>query len=430
MSAPPSTGPAPVKPPAAAPAPGPGAPGGVVVGDGTTLRSRAARRWRASGWFVLVGAVVIVVMVALALIRTQPSGTPLAPDNPGPDGTQALARILEDHGVQVTYTRSVDDAVRAAREDTTLLVLPGPLPLTDHEATSLAGAPATTVVVAPDDSLLAAAAPGVEYAYGWSDTLTTARSGPDCVDPDAMAAGEMTTGGYGFEVLDDDPGTQVCFPLASTPRDPMAGSLVVLGEGGGDESARTVLVDDPTFLTNGHLASVGNAALAVRLLGRHPHLVWLLPDLGDDTQDTAAAGPGLFDLLPPGSGWVALWALVVAAFAIWWRGRRLGALVPEDLPVVVRSSEATLGRARLYRAGRSRGHAGAGLRAAAAERLARTLGVPRSAEPASLVAAVAQSSGRAAADVADLLYGPPPPDDAALVRLAQTLDDLEKEVRP
>ena len=57
------------------------------------------------------------------------------------------------------------------------------------------------------------------------------------------------------------------------------------------------------------------------------------------------------------------------------------------------------------------------------------LGLPRRAEPPAVVAAVAARSGRPGPDVAALLYGAAPADDAALVRLADDLDALEREVR-
>jgi len=39
---------------------------------------------------------------------------------------------------------------------------------------------------------------------------------------------------------------------------------------------------------------------------------------------------------------------------------------------------------------------------------------------------VSRATGRPAVEVADILFGPPPPDDAALIRLAQQLTDLEE----
>jgi hypothetical protein len=87
------------------------------------------------------------------------------------------------------------------------------------------------------------------------------------------------------------------------------------------------------------------------------------------------------------------------------------------------------GRARLYRRARARDKASDSLRAGARNRVAPLLGVPRGAPPAALIDAVAAQSRRTPPEVGALLYGAAPADDAALVRLADELDSLEREVR-
>ncbi|MGO3432431.1 MAG: DUF4350 domain-containing protein, partial [Cellulosimicrobium funkei] len=62
------------------------------------------------------------------------------------------------------------------------------------------------------------------------------------------------------------------------------------------------------------------------------------------------------------------------------------------------------------------------------DRLAHRLGLPRSADAPTVVDAVARATGRPGDQVAQLLYGPPPADDAALLELARHLDRIESEV--
>ena len=56
------------------------------------------------------------------------------------------------------------------------------------------------------------------------------------------------------------------------------------------------------------------------------------------------------------------------------------------------------------------------------------LGLPTDATPDELIAAVVVRTGADAAELSTTLYGPPPRDDAALVRLAGHLDTLEDQV--
>jgi len=270
-------------------------------------------------------------------------------------------------------------------------------------------------------TMLAQLVPEVGTDYGTATQGETRHAA--CNDPDAIIAGTVTASGSLVALAD---GVVVCFPAAGAAgTDAAPGAYAVVDQG----ERRVTVLADPTPLTNAALPDEGNAALVIRALGRHPHLVWYLPSANDLGIDAGAAGgPALTDLVPPVVPLLAAQALLVALAAAFWRGRRLGPVVTERLPVVVRAGETTRGRGRLYRRTRSYAHAAASLRAGTAARCAQRAGLPRSAGPTAVVDAVARSTGRAPADVDALLYGPAPDDDRSLARLAAELDHLESEV--
>lgn len=394
----------------------------VVTGDGTTGRGRTVHRWRRARWTLLVLGVLALVVAVLAVQRPVTSSTPFAPDNAQPNGARAVAQVLGRQGVEVRHVTHVADAVAAADAGTTLLVTPASM-LLPEQVDALAGVDADLVLLGADDMLLRAA---TGDAVGRSPGAAAPASAvePSCDLPLAARAGALDLA-PGLRAEDGAGAADVtlCWPVDGQAA---LARVELPGSGGG----RVVTaVDDPTFVTNGSVLDDGDAALALGLLGAHETLVWLVPDpldtssTGEDGAPTAGAG-----ILPPWAGVVGLWALLVVLVVAVWRARRLGPLVAEELPVVVRSAETTRGRGRLYRRARSRGHAAAGLRAATAETVARRLGVPRSADATALTDAVARATGRSAHDVADLLYGPPPHDDDALTELARRLDTLESEV--
>ena len=100
----------------------------------------------------------------------------------------------------------------------------------------------------------------------------------------------------------------------------------------------------------------------------------------------------------------------------------------EALPVVVRSTETTFARGRLYRQGSDRSRAAEALRSGTALRLGTSLGLSPGTSRRDVVAAVAQASGVDLSTVDSLLYGPPPTSNRALATLAVQLDQLESEV--
>jgi hypothetical protein len=99
---------------------------------------------------------------------------------------------------------------------------------------------------------------------------------------------------------------------------------------------------------------------------------------------------------------------------------------------VVRAAETVEGRGRLYRRNGARDKAAGALRAATLARLVPALGLGRGSggpgERGAVVDAIAARTRRTPVEVMALLYGAAPPGDAALVRLADDLDALEREV--
>ena len=120
---------------------------------------------------------------------------------------------------------------------------------------------------------------------------------------------------------------------------------------------------------------------------------------------------------------------VVVLLLAWWQGRRLGPLVAENLPVVVRASETVEGRGRLYRSRRARDRAADALRTAALQRMLPRLGLTATAPPTAVAEAVSQRGGERPDIVHHALYGPAPATDDDLVALAGMLDNIERQVR-
>uniref|UniRef100_A0AAU2JQW7 DUF4350 domain-containing protein n=1 Tax=Streptomyces sp. NBC_00049 TaxID=2903617 RepID=A0AAU2JQW7_9ACTN len=366
-------------------------------------------------------AVLLAGAVALAALQSGTRHGMLDPRSADPFGSRAVAELLEERGVRTRVVTTATEAADAAGPGTTLLVTdPDRLGTAQRRAIrsaiDLSGG--RTVLVSPGIYSLPDLSPGVRTEGDSTDDELA----PACDLPAAVSAGRAATGGglrYGTTL----PGATACYPDGGHP------TLLVLRAGTGGD---TVLLGSGTILLNESLAQEGNASLALHLLGSRPDLVWYMPSPADsDPGDAVAEDQSLLDLVPAGWSWALLQLFVAAVLAALWRARRLGPLVTEKLPVVIRASEATEGRARLYRKAAARDRAATVLRAASRERLAALVGVPHTQahDPLALVPAVSTRLTEAGGDLNALLFGPIPSDDAALVALADHLDALEREVR-
>jgi hypothetical protein len=369
----------------------------------------AGQVWRAVKGPLIVLVVVLLAGLVVALATGGPAGGQLDPRSPAPSGSRALAQILGDQGVQVDLvTTSAAMSATTGPDDTLLVVDPDRLAAAQVAVVRATGADLVVASTTAPDRYL----PGVT-----AQPTDPGVRAPGCDLPAAQRAGAVDAGGIAY-VTDDarlqDP--RLCYSRDGRP------SLVQATVDG----SLVTLLGSSSPLTNSRLDDEGDAALALGLLGGNDRVVWYLPSA---TDVPPSAQKSLYDLVPDGVWWGLLQVGVAVLLLALWRARRLGAVVVEPLPVVVRAAETEEGRARLYRRNGARGQAAESLRAGVRSRLGGALGLPRRVDPPALVTAVAARSGWSGADVTALLYGAAPADDAALVQLADRLDALEREVR-
>jgi Domain of unknown function (DUF4350) len=366
------------------------------------------QRWRGARW-VLLALAVIVAFGALSAYLTAPRpGGRMDPKSTSPDGAHALAALVGEQGVDVIEARDVAAVEAAARSDALIVVVQTYHLIDEDILRRLAALPGDRLLVQPMSRTRDVLAPKVVRSGS-----TTFRGGerPDCDMREATRAGAVQLGLSDAYKASEGSVVTRCYD----------GALVRYSADG----RRITVVGNSDFMTNGALLKEGNAALAMNLTGTNPRMIWYAPQF---TEGESSGGATIFDLVPKQVTWI-LWqvALVLALLAI-WKGRRVGPLVPERLPVVVRASETVEGRGRLYRSRRARDRAANALRTAALQRMVPRLGLSQNADAAAIVHAVSAHCGIDAHHLARILFGPPPGDDAELVNLARELDNIERQV--
>jgi hypothetical protein len=387
----------------------------AVTPDAGTTGPRAretVRRWRLP---VTLALLVLAGGAVIALLQPSAGTGSLDPDSTASGGGHALADLVAARGQHVirqnagTAPPAANAGGSAAGGSAGTELVPGADQLSGAQLARAARFPGDIIVTDPDPAALRVLAPAVTTTAGSAGPGGPAGSAgpgvaaaPLCNDPAANLAGSVDAAGAVLQTT--DPAAAACYPGAG-------GYFLVryAGTYQGRKRTITVLGGDAPF-TNDGLAGDGDASLALNLLNQ-PSITWLVPVPGT-VPAGQAQGQRSFASLVPWPAWlVAIQLAIAAGLAAAWRARRLGALVPEKIPVVVRASETVEGHGRLYQARRARDRAAAELRNAARARIAARTGQP----PGSV-------TGPA-------LDGPAPASDTELVALADDLDSLERKAR-
>lgn len=376
--------------------------GGTATGPTLRTTARSAR-----GPLLALLALVLVGLIVAAFTANGPSGR-LDPNSYGPNGARAIAEVLRRQGVDLQRV----DTIAAVQERATpqsIVVITEPSALADSELELLGASPAALLVIDADDLQL----DSLDVPAETAGVVDVGPRRAACTLPAAERAGQVELGGLTYSPTGGASATG-CYATGGDA------SLLVLTE------RRATLLGDGQLLTNDRIDEQGNASLALDLLSAQDQVLWLVPLPGRPIP--AGERGSLSDLIPDGVYLGALQLFLALGVLALWRARRLGRVVQEPLPVVVRAAEAVEGRSRLYRAAGARDVAAASLRAASRERLARRVGLLASAPRTALAPAVTERVGGDVAVVEALLYGDAPGDDDALVRLADRLRTLEATV--
>jgi hypothetical protein len=378
-----------------------------------TDSGRRPPQWRLP---VIIAGVVLLGGAMIAWLQPKASSTEyLNPGNTQPDGGHALAAILAERGDQVITVTTAGAAVNdSTGADGGTILVTSPAMLTAYQLAMIGHARADVVLTDANPAALAAIAPAVTAAGHAPATVLS----PNCTLQAAVLAGTADLGGTLLSTR--LPTAQRCYPDAGIP------SLIRYTAGG---RQITVLGTGAPF-TNQYLATVGNAALALNVLGQGSggRVIWLAPTASTVPAPASGGQASFTSLIPKPVFMIAIQLLIAVILLALWRVRRLGPLVAERLPAVVRAAETAEGHGRLYQARRARGRASEVLREAAIGRMLPALGLPPDAEADVITATVAARTGEPAAAVTATLAGAAPADDAALVMLADRLDELERRL--
>ncbi len=421
--------------------------------------SGSRQRVRRGGWLIAVALVTLAVIAAVAMTRSPAAeGIPTDPANANPQGSRAVARVLERNGVSVSRIGNVEQLRDTSLNAATTLLISTPNALdrtTAQLVADRARGVGRLVLIRPSNLTLSHLGVPAQVGQTLRQPLRgdCARQGAGVAGAGVAGAGPAGAGPVGAAPGalpgSDQPDVENDWEIPNggvlyrpAPTQPALTCLRgLLGQDAGAylllpataSRVETVLIGSPEILFNGSVGEDSQAAIALRTLGHHRRLAWFVPTAPAGTTPTDAVVPAWFQPA------VAILAGACVGLML-WRGRRLGRLVVEPLPALVQATESTQALGRLYDRANEPDRTLHILRQATTQRLAHRLGLPAGSSPAEVAQAVARTAGADPSELTSLLQGPADPQAVASTqskhllstarRLAQVEKTLEVEKAP
>jgi hypothetical protein len=365
----------------------------------------------------VAGVALLVVIAVGILLLSEPAPTPFDVGSSAPDGYRALRILLEDQGIEVG-NRSAAEVLADPPPPGSAIVVPVWSYLDDTQRARMRDLAASGRLLVLSGSEYFFAEDGGYLAHTPADPVSRGACDIERLD-DLEAIDDLVGAG-----LSPGEGARVCFGDPSW--------VAVTEEGLGDGSV--VELSSPYLWANARLQPdkeeggrpLDNGPMAVALLGQSSSVTFVEARPTPGVTPEGTRNP--LDLMPYGVK-LAL-AQGIGAFVVyaWWRGRRLGRPVREEMPVEVAGSELVEAVGGLLRRAGSVDGAAQIVRADACRTLGARLGVPAESGPDALVRLVSARTGRDPAEVGAVLVWGPVGSAEGLVQLLRQLDSLRTEV--
>lgn len=348
---------------------------------------------------------LIASFIVILLLTKNVSSVPYSIYNSRDLGSMALANVLKDHGVSVYNVTNRSKFEQFGPGET--VAVTGVQYLRPEDMQTLAKTGSKVVYLGatvdfPENKWVKSTAGRIPEG-----TL------PACSVPEARQVNFSSA--WANALLPIDKNAIGCYPASETAE--QSYGLVETWEG----KTRLIFVSDPRFFTNMNLADGANAALAINLLGDRKTLWWVNgAELSSTEEGPSSIAPELFGLV----------LLVSIAIVVWGlgRGRRLGKVIPEKMPIIVHHAEVVYGRARLYRRAGAYTQVANSLRERAAKKLNQLLWMSPTSGTESFYAQTARLTGQSEEQIRQLLRPGSIRGNRELKDIAGKLDELVKTV--
>lgn len=367
--------------------------------------------------YTLLLLIVILLSVWMFKSESKLSQVPFSPDNPKENGTMALSEVLRNKGTNLQIIDSIEDTYYASEKDAIVVINPQNIPKDRLQELEENGYNDIFFM-----NTYNAQFQDIEEINSSKLTEIKAQCKTESFNTETKISGSFLSLKIDEEKISDSDieyKINKCFPIELDGETSYAYIEKI------SDTYKTSYIADPSIFTNKEITKSSNAAVALNLFNKYKNIYWYMPTKAEFEDPSNAAPP----LTPSWAGQIFLLICIATIFLLLAKGKRLGFVIKENLPVVVKFEETNTGKANLYRKNNDQDYTANILRTYHIQKLAKLVRINPQINKEEFIRAVSEKANIKYEDVEKILYTQETQSNEELHVLSLSLESIEKKVK-
>ncbi|QPK94628.1 hypothetical protein HCQ94_02710 [Actinomyces sp. zg-332] len=370
--------------------------------------------------YILIALLLIIAFIVSMIFNNTKSSTPYAIDNPGKNGTMALSEVLREKSTYIKTINRVSNIKNISSKEDSAIVVLNPHMIPDKKLKTIENNKVKDIIFINTAN---ANLSNIQTTFSSSTKPITSDCTLDFLNYKTKISHSL------FSLLPKNSSDSVsntnlavCFPIKGKE-----GTSYALIQKKNANNTLTYISDGSIF-TNGQITKEGNAALALNILNKYKTVYWYLPYL-EDFSSPEEKQTGVNALLPPGTYQLVILLAIATLFYLSGKSIRLGKVVEEDLPVIVKHEDIIFSKANLYRKSNDQEYTANILRRYYKKKLSKLLIINERSSLEEFTNALAKKTGSSITDLEKIFFTQPIRSNEELNILSLNLESIEKRVK-
>lgn len=370
--------------------------------------------------YVISFLIIIIISIISTLNQTNETKIPFDIQNPTPNGTMALYKVLENNGTNFHKIEEYEKINDIETNDQIGIVIINPTYISKKHIDELEKSKRNIIFINTQNFN------SNQIKIDKNSSFETIKN--NCQIKGLNKTTQISHSLYSLKTpqninipFEKNQKITKCFPIKNDNKTTY--SLIEYQ----NQNNKITYISDGSIFTNKNITKNSNASLGLNYLGQYKKIYWHIAKHELVKHPPEEIKKQL--LTPPAMNNIILISIIASVLFIIHKSTRLGKVVTEKLPVVSKFEENTIGKANLYRKNNDKEYTANILRTYYFQRVLKLLGLPKQTTKEDFIKKLSDTTNIKYAEIEKAYYNQRIETIQELNMLSLTLEKIEKKVK-